>query len=160
VHRPSRPLALDGGSCGEDISAMRIRRRSRARGGLFVLVTLAAACSEDTNTLDHSLVTVVELQDLFTYTVTGLDNVSDVDPQRLWLMTGTEATVDVTSGITGGSVLLQIRGGNGEVVYLEDIADEVDTVTEANTSGIWQIDLVFEKASGEFTFTLERDTIP
>ena len=153
-------LALDGGSCPEDISAMRIRTRRGAHGALLALVTLAAACSEDTNTLDLSLVTVVDLQDLFTYSVTGLDNVSDVDPQRLWLMTGTEATVDVTSGITGGSVLLQIRGGDGTVVYLEDIADQVDTVTTANTGGIWQIDLVFQKASGEFSFTLERDTIP
>jgi len=138
---------------------MHIRTRWGARGALLALATLAAAC-EDPNTLDDAVITVVELPDLFTYTATGLDNVSDVDAQRLWFMGGTEASVDVTSGITRGSVLLQIRGGNGQVVYLEDIVDEVDTVTTPNIAGIWQIDLVFQKASGEFSFTVERDTIP
>ena len=117
-----------------------------------------AAC-EDENTLDENLITVTELQDVFVFTVTGLDDVTDAR-RYLWAMTGNQATVDVTPGITGGSAFFQIRGGNGDVVYAEDVQSEVDGVTEENIFGLWQIDIVFEKASGEFSIALARDTIP
>ncbi|MGE0158329.1 MAG: hypothetical protein AB7T31_02890 [Gemmatimonadales bacterium] len=134
------------------------RERGSLRALLLVLVLATGACEEE-NTLDPSLIDVTELQDIFTFEVHGLDQVTDAE-RYLWVMTGDQATVEVTSGLTGGSAFLQIRGGNGEVVYGEDIQAEVDGVTEVNTSGIWQIDVVFEKASGEFGFALERDTIP
>jgi hypothetical protein len=75
-------------------------------------------------------------------------------------MTGDQATVDVTSSLSDGSAFLQIRGGDGVVVYAEDIRTIADDTTKTNTPGLWQIDVVIEKASGDFSFTLERDTIP
>ena len=138
---------------------MRILTRSAARGALCALVTFTAACGEDPNTLDPNIVTLVELQDFFSYSVTGLDNVTDFK-RHWWVMGGDQAIIDVTSGITDGSVLLQLRGGDGTVVYLEDIADAVDTLTAASFPGVWQLDVIYDEASGDFSFTLERDTIP
>jgi hypothetical protein len=141
---------------------MLIRTPSRVRCALglpLIALALSSAACEDENSLDPSLVTVTELQDFFMFSVTGLDRVTDAE-RYLWLMTGDQATVDVTSGLTGGSAFLQIRGADGEIVYAEDIQSQGDGTTDVSTAGLWQIDIVFEKASGELDFSLERDTIP
>ena len=139
---------------------MRTRTRSRARRALFLpLLLLAASCQEEENTLDPSQITYSDLPDIFTFSVTGMDNVTDHEP-FLWTMTGDQATVDVTSGITGGSAFLQLRGGNGQIVFAEDLRSGIDTVTAVSVPGLWQIDIVFEKADGDISIAIERDTIP
>jgi hypothetical protein len=147
--------AVDRACWSSDIPPMWIRTRSSALLGLALLL---AACEEE-NTLNPALVTTTQLSDLFSYGVVGLENVSDAD-RYLWLMTGDQATVDVSPALSGGSAFLQIRSGDGEIVYAENIGDEVDGVTDVGFSGIWQIDIIFDKASGGFGFELERDTIP
>ena len=73
------------------------------------------------------------------------------------LVEGTRMAQRVPQEVVDGALKQVVLGRCGSA---QDIADQVDSVTAENTPGIWQIDLVFEKASGEFTFTLERDTIP
>jgi hypothetical protein len=126
---------------------------------LSAVPVFSAACSEEENTLDPTLVTITDLPDVFMFSVTGLDNVTDHE-RFLWTMTGDQATVDITSGLTGGSAFLQMRGGNGQVAYAEDIRSEVDGTTDVSLPGLWQIDIVLDKADGEFSISLERDTIP
>jgi hypothetical protein len=122
------------------------------------MAALVAAC-DSTNALDESLIMVTDLSDTFTFSVAGLENVSDAK-RYLWAQGGDQATVDISPSLSGGAAFLQIRGGDGTVVYAEDIGDEVDGVTDVNIPGLWQIDIVFEKASGGFGITLERDTVP
>jgi hypothetical protein len=117
-----------------------------------------AAC-EDPNTLDPTLVSTTERSDYLTYAVVGLENVSDAD-RRFLSMTGNEALVDVSPSLTSGAAFLQIRGGDGAIVYAEDIGTEVDGVTDIGIPGIWQIDVIYEEASGGFEFLIERDTVP
>jgi hypothetical protein len=126
----------------------------------WIALTISLAACDDTNPLDDSLVTYTDLADLFTYSVVGLENVSDVSGPFLWVMGGDQAVVDVTSSLSSGSAFLQIRGGSGEVVYAEDIESEVDGPTEVDVGGLWEIAIVFEKASGGFGISIERDTIP
>jgi hypothetical protein len=133
------------------------RHRSAA---LLALAAALAACAEDPNPLEPSLVTYSDLPDLFTFSVVGLDNVSDVAGPFLWVMGGDQAIVDVSSSLTGGSAFLQIRGASGTVVHAEDIRSETDVLTGVDTGGLWEIAVVFEKASGGFDFSVERDTIP
>jgi hypothetical protein len=132
-----------------------------ATGWALVLAmpVFSTACAEEENTLDPTLVTIIDLPDVFMFSVTGLDNVTDHE-RFLWTMTGDQATVDITSGLTGGSAFLQMRGGNGKVIYAEDIRSEVGGTTDVSLPGLWQIDIVFERADGEFSISLERDTIP
>jgi hypothetical protein len=126
---------------------------------VLAVPVLSAACGEEENALDPTLVTITDLPDVFMFSVAGLDNVTDHE-RFLWTMTGDQATVDVSSDVTGGSVFLQMRGGNGQVIYAENIQSEVDGVTDVSIPGLWQIDIVFEKADGELSISLERDTIP
>ena len=139
---------------------MRNPMRSLTGWALLLAVPVfSAACGEEENTLDPTLVTITDLPDVFMFSVTGLDNVTDHE-RFLWTMTGDQAAIDITSGLTGGSAFLQMRGGNGQVIYAEDIRSAVDGTTDVSVPGLWQIDIVFEKADGEFSISLERDTIP
>jgi len=134
---------------------MRIRTRL---GTLLALSLLLAAC-EQQNALDRTLITSTQLSDYFTYGVSGLENVTDADRQW-WVVTGDRAIVDVTPALSSGTAFLQIRGGNGEIVYAENIDNEVDGLTDTNVAGVWQIDIIYDKVSGGFSFELARDTVP
>jgi hypothetical protein len=139
---------------------MRMHTHSRARRALFLpLLVISASCQEQENTLQPSQITYSDLPDIFSFSVTGMDNVTDHE-FFLWTMTGDQATVDVISGLTEGSAFLQMRGGNGQIVFADDLRAGVDTVTDVNFPGLWQIDIVFEKADGDISIAIERDTIP
>lgn len=120
----------------------------------MVAAAMALAGCESTNSLEPNQVTVVNLSDDFSFSVTALDNVSDGE-QHLWGMTGTQVEVDVTQSISSGNAILQIRDGGGTVVYQENIGDAVDS-TFAGLTGLWQVDVVLTKVSGEFSFTILR----
>lgn len=131
--------------------------RKRTRSYVVAALTLAAclgAC-EDENALEDSLITVDALTDIFSFSVSGLDRMTGAK-SYLWATTGNQVTVDVTSGLSGGSAFLQIRGGDGEVVYAEDIESQIDGLTEESFPGIWQVVVVIEKASGDFSIALAR----
>jgi hypothetical protein len=134
---------------------MSIRIRSLA---LVALTVLLGAC-EKGNVLDDSLVTVTDLSDIFTFSVVGLENVTD-SRRYFPFMSADTVIVDVTSALTDGNVYLQVRTADGTVVYGENVGDEIDTVTSATVAGIWQVDIIFQKASGGFGIRLERDTVP
>ena len=139
---------------------MHMHTRSRAlRTLLLSLLVGSTACKEEENSLHPSQITYTDLPDLFSFSVSGLDNVTDHEP-FLWTMTGNQATVDVTSGLTGGSGFLQVRGGNGEIVFAEDLRSGWDTLTSMNFPGLWQIDIVFERADGDISIAIERVQVP
>lgn len=129
---------------------MRIRRNLVAT---LMLAACLGACEEE-QALDDDLISVTILQDVFEFEVTGLDKMTG-SRRFFWTMTGNQATVDITPGLTDGNAFLQIRGADSEVVYAEDIESEIDGPVE-NFPGIWQLDIVIEKASGEFAIRLER----
>ena len=122
------------------------------------LAIVALAACESANPLDEAQINAIGFPDQFTFSVTALDEVTD-GRRYLWTVTGPRITVDVTSGITSGSAVLQIRGGDAQVVYSEDIRDAIDTLTVPNVLGQWQIDVVLEKATGEFSFALAREAV-
>ncbi len=132
---------------------MRIQRRKLPV--LAAAAAIALAGCESTNTLEENQISVTNLSDNLSVSVTALDNVTDGE-RYLWSMTGPQAVVDVTQAITSGTAILQIRDGTGTVVYQEDIGDAVDDTTTLGASGLWQVDLALTKVSGEFSFTVLR----
>jgi hypothetical protein len=129
--------------------------RPRIAAASFLVSALVHVGCSDPNTLESGQVVEVNLLDRFEFEATGLDNVTDTR-SRLFTITGTQATVDVTAGITAGSARLQLRDPAGAVVYSEFIEDEVDGLTDSGGPGLWQVDIVLSEVTGEFSFTLER----
>ncbi|MSR20482.1 MAG: hypothetical protein EXR91_05830 [Gemmatimonadetes bacterium] len=130
-----------------------MRLQLRKLPALAVVAAISLAGCESTNTLDPSQITVVSLSDYFSFSATALDNVSD--GERYFLsMTATQAVVDVTQAISSGTAILQIRGGGGTVFYQEDIKTRSTLRTPLAAAGLWQVDVVLTKVSGEFSFTI------
>jgi hypothetical protein len=133
---------------------MRIRQRW-TRVALVIGTTVALAACESENPLDTNLITIGSLPDLFTFSVNGLDNVSGAE-RYYWAVTGGEAAVEVTSSISSGTAIIQIRDGAGNIVYQEDAADAVADTTTAAVQGFWQINVVLTKVTGGFDFSVQR----
>jgi hypothetical protein len=121
---------------------------------LAATATLALAACEAENELDPNLVTVSSIPDAFQFSVSGLDNVTDGE-RYFWAVTGSEVAVDITQSISGGTAILQLRDGTGDVVYQEDVADQVDD-TLTGVLGLWQVDIVLTKVTGGFDVAAQR----
>ncbi len=131
---------------------MRTQRTWKWRSALGVLAAAALAACESENPLDRNLISASSIPDLFSFSVNGLDNVTGGD-RYYWTVTGTQAVIDMSQAMSSGTAIVQIRDGSGDVRYLEDAADAVDTTTVAGTSGLWQVDIVLTKVTGGFSFT-------
>ncbi len=75
-----------------------------------------------------------------------------------WENTGTQATIDVTQAISGGSAFLTIRDAEGTVLYQEDVAADADTTTPVGVAGTWRIEVRLESTTGTFNFRVQKTT--
>ena len=95
--------------------------------------------------------------DQFQFQLTALDKVTDRRSYD-WENTGTQATIDISQAITGGSATLTIRDAEGTVLYDAEIAQENETTTPAAVSGTWEIEVVLNKSTGTFNFRVQKAT--
>lgn len=100
---------------------------------------------------------VTNAVDQFQFQLTALDGVSD-RRRYDWENTGTQATIDISESITGGSAMLTIRDAVGEIMYQADIAEDVDGPTLVGVSGTWRIEVVLADATGTFNFRVQKAT--
>jgi hypothetical protein len=121
-----------------------------------VLVALAFAACDSSNLIgpDNQL-EVNSAVDNFQFQVSTLDNVSQ-DLSYTWENTGTQATVDISQAITGGTALLTIRDAAGTVVHQEDIGNDNDTDTSVGVAGNWSIDVELDSATGTINFRVQK----
>jgi hypothetical protein len=113
---------------------------------------LASAACEDENPLNTDLIVASSVPDQFSWSIDGLDNVTG-GVQYLWTVTGEQVVVDVTSGISSGNAIVQIRDGATTVRYEEYAEDAVDDTTDISATGLWQVAVVLTKVTGGFSFT-------
>jgi len=123
-----------------------------------ILVALAVAGCDSANVIGPgNQLEVNAVVDNFQFQVSNLDNVSQ-DVSYSWENTGTQATVDVSQAITGGTALLTITDAAGTVVHQEDIANNNDTDTAVGVAGNWTIDVELGGATGTINFRVQRKT--
>lgn len=95
--------------------------------------------------------------DQFQFQLIALDGVSDRRSYD-WENTGTQATIDISEAIAGGSATLTIRDAAGTVVYDEEISEGGDGTTPAGVAGGWQIEVVLSGTTGAFNFRVQKAT--
>ena len=120
-------------------------------------VAILMACGEDTTLGPVNAVEVTNSVDNFLFRVSNLENISDTRSYT-WENTGTQATIDITQSIVGGSVILTIRDDAGTVVHQEDIADDNDTDTAVGVAGSWAIEVRLQNTTGGFDFRVQKKT--
>lgn len=136
---------------------MRIQKKWRVLAG--VVACLAATACESETELTTGMITVENVPDLFSWSVTDLENVSG-GIQYFWTVTGTQAIIDVDQSISSGSAIIQVRDGAGVVVYEHQANNAVYDTTAVSSAGLWQVAIVLSKLDGGFNVSAVRlDTL-
>lgn len=98
---------------------------------------------------------VANVADNFQFQVTALQNYTKTY-QYAWTNTGTVATVNQASSLTGGSAVLVVRDNAGTQVYSRSQAENGTFDTAAGVTGSWTITLVTNKATGTINFRVQK----
>jgi len=121
-------------------------------------ILLITACEDSKNGIGpENQLEVTNAVDQFQFQLTALDDVSDRKTYD-WENTGTQAIIDISQAISGGSALLRITDANGTVVYEADIADDQDGFTQEGEAGTWRINVILSRTTGTFNFRVQKTT--
>jgi hypothetical protein len=69
---------------------------------------------------------------------------------------GTAATVDRSSDVAAGAVVLTIRDAAGTLVLADPVPWSGSVTTATGVSGAWSIQVVFDHASGTVNFRAQK----
>jgi len=118
-----------------------------------VSLLLAAGCGSDA--LAPFQPQINNAPDNFQFQATGLTNVTTT-VQYTWSNTGTTATVNHSSAVTGGSATLTIRDANGTQVYSGPLVASANPTTSAGIAGAWTIRVDLVNTSGTLNFRVQK----
>lgn len=135
---------------------MRLHGKSISVLGALAIL-LMSACGDGNLIGPDNQLEATNATDQFQFQLTALVDVTD-SRTYTWTNTGTQATIDISQAITGGTALITIRDADGTVMYSEDAADDNDTTTAAGTAGAWQIEVRLTDTTGTFNFRVQKTT--
>jgi hypothetical protein len=129
-----------------------IRALSRPWAAAATLL-LAAGCSD--NSLAPFQPQINNAADNFQFQATGLTNVTTT-VQYTWSNSGTAATVNHSSTVTGGSATLTIRDANGTQVYSGALVASANPTTSVGVAGAWTIRVDLVNTGGTLNFRVQK----
>ena len=123
---------------------------------LAALTTLLGGCSDST-TSPGVQPEITNLTDDFSYQVTNVRNYSHTDSYP-WQNSGTQANVNQSTSVTGGTATLVILDADGTQVYDRSLADNGTYVSSAGTPGAWTLVVTYNDASATVNFRVQKTT--
>jgi hypothetical protein len=128
-----------------------------ARSWLLSAALLLAACGGDSTTAPGRDPEIINNVDNFQYQISDVQSFTG-SQLYTWQNTGTAATVNQSSAITGGAVTLVIRDANGDEVYNSSLAPDGTFSTGAGVAGNWTIRVTYASGSGTVNFRVDKAT--
>ena len=122
--------------------------------GLFAALT---GCGSDNTLSPQFQPEIMNTADNFQFQATGVTNVTQTLSYS-WTNTGTQANVDQSCSMTQGSATVQIRDGQGTLVYDQSLADGGTFVSSAGVAGTWTIRVVLVNLDGTLNFRAQKTT--
>ena len=121
--------------------------------GAALLVAVALGCSSSSGPGIQPEIT--NATDNFQYQVSAVDGYTGT-LTYYWQHTGTVASVNQATTVTGGSMTLVIRDANNNQVYSQSLATNGTLDTSAGTAGQWKIVVTYTNASGTVNFRVQK----
>jgi hypothetical protein len=100
---------------------------------------------------------IVNLTDSFSLQATNVTGVTQTI-QWTWQNTGTNAVIDHSSMITGGTAIMTILDSNGVQLYMEPLAQSGNPNIGSGAPGGWVIRLTLTNVSGTLNFRVQKAT--
>ena len=134
---------------------MRSSRRalSALTAAAALLLFALGGCGNDSSAgKDLQVMNVV---DNFQFQVTDTKNYSHTYTYT-WANSGTAATVNQASSISGGDATLILKDNTGATVYTKSLKQNGTFTTTAGVAGNWTIQLLANKVSGTLNFRAQK----
>lgn len=121
----------------------------------FALILLFAVggCGDDSSAGKDLQVT--NAADSFQFQVTDTKSYSHTYTYT-WANSGTAATVNQSSSISGGDATLILKDNTGTTVYSKSLKSNGTFTTTAGVAGNWTIQLLANKVSGTLNFRAQK----
>lgn len=120
----------------------------------MVGAVLLAACGDKTTGPGRDP-EIINATDNFQYQITDIQDFSGAHVYS-WQNTGTTATVNQSTTVTGGTATLIIRDANGTQVYNRSLAENGTFSSSAGTAGIWTVRVVYVGADATVNFRVDK----
>jgi len=132
-----------------------VRPSRAALGFVPLLAALAFACGSDNIIGPANQLEVTNAADNFQFQVSAMTNVTQTLTYN-WTNTGTGASINQSSALTGGSATLTIRGPDGGLLYQGNLQNNGTYASSSGTAGTWQIEVAIDGADGMVNFRVQK----
>ena len=122
------------------------------------LVLLGMAGCDDDDVLDPQFEPEVANNiDSFQFQATGVNGVTQTLTYT-WRNTGTQANVDQSCALTGGSATLVLSDSTGAEIYARGLSENGSFTSSAGQAGNWTIRVVLDDVKGTLNFRVQKST--
>lgn len=135
------------------MSALISHRKLAVLASVLLLV-FASGCGSDPVSPGKDW-QVTNAPDNFQFQATAMENYSKT-VQYSWPNSGTSASVDQSSFVSGGMATLSIRDASGTQVYARNLGENGTFATAAGTAGTWTVTVTMSKTSGTLNFRAQK----
>jgi hypothetical protein len=124
---------------------------------LFAALALSAmmGCSSSSNPLAAFQPEIRNNADSFEFQATGITNVTTT-VEYFWQNSGTRATINQSSAVTGGSAVVTIFGPDLVERYSSSLATNGTFQSDTATAGTWKIRVTLTNLSGTLNFRAQK----
>jgi hypothetical protein len=121
---------------------------------VVVSVVLVAGCGNSPTSPGVQL-EITNATDNFQYQVTNVRNYTH-ETNYVWQNTGTTASVNQATTVTGGSATVVLLDADGTQVYSRSLAENGTFASTVGVAGSWTIRVTYSAASGTVNFRVQK----
>lgn len=129
-------------------------KKGRVLSAAIALAASLSACDSAGTIGPDNQLQVTNATDNFQFQVSNLDNVTETLTYT-WANTGTQANVNQSCAITGGTAMVTVTQGSTQL-YSGDLKNNGTFVSTAGTAGNWTVTVTLTKVTGTLNFRVQK----
>ena len=122
---------------------------------LLLLAVTAAGCGDSNVIGPSNQPEVTNATDNFQLQASNLVDITQ-SLAYTWTNTGTQANIDQSGSLAGGTALLIVRDPSGNEVYRRSLSETGSFASSTGTAGAWRIELRLTRVTGALNFRVQK----